>query len=763
MWKIGRSQTRLEDASLVTGAGCYTNDRRDPEGLVMVLLRSQTAAAKLNAVDVEGARSLPGVVDILLGSEQARDGIGPIVPRVDRPGPHGRAMLLPDVRPLATERLQYVGHPIAAIVAETAEVAEAAAEMITVDCDEGDPVVDPIAALAPGAPRVWLDLPDNHCFRVEKGDGQAVRLALDAAHHVTRARLRISRVTAVALEPRAAIASHDAVMGYRLDIGTQTPHRVATDLSKVLGIDPCEIRVVSKDTGGSFGMKNSGYPEYAIALWAARRTGRKINWVSDRLESFLSDAHARDQWVDAAIAIDDAGLILGLDVHITAGLGACMGPASTHPSVANLAGLAGVYRTPAIHVVVDGVFTNCQQVAPYRGAGRPEATYIIERMIDIAAAEAGFDRVELRRKNMIPTEAMPYETSLGWVYDCGAFETVMDRALEAADWAGFSERRKASAARGMLRGIGIANPIEIAGGPAKAPHGEFASVRVARQGNMRIVVGSCDTGQGHATAFRQIASDRLGVDPTAIEVVSGDTREVAQGTGTFGSRSVSAAGTALWSSMSQLIAELRPHAAEILKCDEDVLGFERGAYRAPSGKCVPFLEVRAAVDAPAEAQAFVCADGATFPNGCHICEVVINTDTGVAEVDRYTVVDDVGTVVNPLLVKGQVAGGVAQGVGQALMENIQYEDGSGQLLTASFMDYAIPRSENLPEIVVHSHPVPTLMNPLGAKGAGEAGTVGALAVVISAVSDALAAHGVHHIDMPATPLRIWQALQGTRA
>ncbi|NNK78827.1 MAG: xanthine dehydrogenase family protein molybdopterin-binding subunit [Litoreibacter sp.] len=759
MWKIGRSQVRNEDLKLLRGQGSFTGDRRGDDTLEMVILRSPVAAGRLLSVDTEAARTMPGVVDILTASEQEEDGLGSVVPRLKHPGPDGSDMRIPDVKPLATDHVKYVGHPIAVIIARSKAMAEDAAEAIAVEYEDRDAVVDPLTALEPDAPRVWPELPDNLCFRVEKGDAAAVSQAFESAAHVVRKRLRVSRVTAVAMEPREAIASYDTAEGFRLDIGTQTPHRVASDLAPIIGVSPKDIRVVARDTGGSFGMKNSGFIEYALALWAARRAGYPVAWTASRNESFQSDAHARDQWADAALALDHKGRFLAVDVRITAGLGACMGPATTHPSVANVAGLAGVYLTPSIHVVVDGVFTNCQQVAPYRGAGRPEATYIIERLIDLAALKTGQDRVALRRKNMIPTEQMPYETPLGWIYDCGEFETVLDRALEAADWAGFAERKAVSEARGMLRGIGISNPIEIAGGPVRKPHPEYASVSVAPQGNARIVVGSCDSGQGHGTTFRQIVSDRLGLEASAIDFVYGDTGEVAQGTGTFGSRSLTAAGTALCEAMDATVEELKPQAAELIGCDDTAsLEFADGVFTGPNGKTATYLEVVAAAKDVTEAEVNASAGWATFPNGCHICEVEVDPATGQVELKSYTVADDVGTVVNPLLVKGQIAGGVAQGLGQALMENIAYDE-SGQLLTASFMDYAMPRAADMTGFDILSHPVPTATNPIGVKGVGEAGTVGALAAGISAVVHALESRGITHINMPATPERVWRALQ----
>jgi aerobic carbon-monoxide dehydrogenase large subunit len=759
--RIGQSQLRHEDDRLLRGAGRFTGDLAEEGAAAMVLVRSPVAAGTIRSLDVAAARAMPGVLAVLTGAEMAADGVGGLVPRLLHPGPDGGPMRVPSARPLATEAVHYVGEPVAAVIAETRAEAEDAAEAVELDIDERPAVVDPLAAAAPDAPRVWEDFPDNRCFRYEQGDCAAVEAALAGAAHVAEARLRVSRVTAAPLEPRSLIAAFDPATGrYRLDIGTQAPHRVAGDLAGPLGVEAGAIRVVAHDCGGSFGMKNGGYPEYLIALWSARRLGRPVRWQSSRLEAFQSDAHGRDQWADARLALDAEGRFLGLAVHVHAGLGAVLGAATPHPPTANVGGLAGVYTTPAIHVVVEGMFTNTQQTAPYRGAGRPEATYVIERMIDIAAAETGIDRVTLRRRNLIPPEAMPYRTGLVLTYDSGDFPAVLDRALAAADWDGFEARRAEARARGRLRGIGIANPIEIAGGPADRPLPEFARLELAPDGGARLLAGCFDTGQGHATAFRAILADRLGLDPLALETVTGDTDRVRRGTGTFGSRTMAAAGTAFWQAMDAVVETLRPEAAEALEVDPADLVFDHGAYSvAGTDRSVAFAEVLARHGAAVAAERFVAADDATFPNGCHVCEVEVDPETGGTEVVAYTVVDDVGTVINPLLVKGQIAGGVAQGLGQALMEDTAYQDGTGQILGATFMDYALPRATDLPGFAVESHPVPTAKNPLGVKGAGEAGTVGALAAVVSAVCDALAPAGVRHLDMPATPARVWAALQ----
>ncbi|EUB99025.1 Carbon-monoxide dehydrogenase (acceptor) [Rhizobium sp. CF080] len=764
MLKIGQSQLRFEDDALITGRGRYMNDRAGKGEAAAVFVRSQSASGRILSIDTKAAAGMPEVLGIFTGADLKAAGLLPIQPRGKHPGPDGGEMRVPVFYPLAIDAVRYVGDPIAVVVAETRQAALAAAEAVMVEIAERSVVIDPLEAVAPDAPLVWDEFPDNRCFTYEKGDKAGVDAAVASAHTVVRQRLRISRVVAAPIETRGAIASYDDTAGlYRLELGTQAPHRISGDVAPILGVSADKVHVLASDCGGSFGMKNAGYPEYPALLWASRQTGRMLRWTSDRLESFQSDAHARDMWVDAALALDADGKLLGLDVHVRANLGAYLGPATVHPPVANIGGIAGVYRTPKIYAKVDGVFTNTQQTAPYRGAGRPEATYIIERMIDLAAYEIGIDRAELRRRNLVPKKEMPYSSGFIFTYDSGDFPGVLDKALEMADWAGFEARRAGSSARGKLRGIGIANPIEIAGGPAAKPNPEFARMDISPEGKVRIHVGSMDSGQGHGTVFRQIIADRLGLSTEGMEIVTGDTHEVPQGTGTFGSRTLAAAGGALWTAADTIIEKLKDQAAERLEADKADILFDTGEYRiAGTDRSVSFAEVISGESASLSAETFSSVEGATFPNGCHICEVEIDPETGLVELVSYCVVDDVGRMVNPLLVKGQITGGVAQGLGQALMENAVYDSDSGQLLSATFMDYAMPRAHDMPGVEIAGFAVPTNQNPLGVKGAGEAGTVGALSAVISAVSDALRPFGIRHIDMPATPARVWRCLQMQR-
>ena len=761
--KLGQPIKRFEDDRLLRGQAQFSADLSDQNALSMGVLRATVAAGQIRNLDVSKARACAGVHEVLTGKDIVADGIGSFLTRLRHPGPDGDTMRVPDFFPLAIDHVRYVGDPVAIVLADTSEHAEAALDLILLEIDAQDCVVDARQALAPDAPKVWAEFPDNRCFHLEKGDGAAVSAAMDAAHHIIRQRLRLSRVTAAPMETRGLRATYDATQGrFHLETGTQTPHRIAMDLAPVLGVSVASIHVRATDAGGSFGMKNAAYPEQALALWAARRLGRCISWQATRIEAFQSDAHGRDQWADAELALDQDGRFLALRVHIVANLGAYLGPATAHPPTANLGGLAGVYQTPALHVSVDGVFTNTQFTAPYRGAGRPEATYIIERMIDLAAQELGIDRAELRLRNMITPEQMPYKTGLIFTYDSGDFPGVMRQALQDADWAGFATRQKASAARGRLRGIGIANPIEIAGGPEGKPHPEFARLELSPHGHVRLSIGSCDTGQGHATIYRQIIGEHLGIAGADIEILSGDTDQVPQGTGTFGSRTMTAAGTALVRAMDRVIDALRPLAAERLQANVTQIVFANGAFQAQGNtSTINLAAVMAGQTQPVTMDVFESAAGATFPNGCHICEVEIDPETGSVDLQSYIVVDDVGNVLNPMLVDGQISGGIAQGVGQALMEQIVHDPDTSQLLSATFMDYAMPRADNLPNLQISSLPVATLMNPLGVKGVGEAGTVGALAATISAVCDALAVRQIRHIDMPATSARIWQAMSET--
>ena len=761
MSRIGKSQLRFEDDRLLRGQGRYLDDTNNTDDLAMVFVRSSHASAAITDIDTNIARSMPGVVGIFGWKEMKANGVKGFQPRLNHEGPDDGAMRRPPFPPLADRRIRYSGEPILAVIASSRAAGELASEAVEITYNADQAVVTVTDALHDNAPRVWDNFPDNRCFHLEKGDQTKVRQVQLGADHVVKQQLKISRVTAAAIEPRAMRASFDrATNKYQLELGTQTPNRIRPDLAKVLNVDTEQIEVVTTDCGGSFGMKNNAFPEYAVGMWAAKKYGKTIRWRASRLESFLGDTHAREQLADVALALDKDGFFLALDVHLIANLGAYLGPATTHPVVGNIGGVIGVYNIPASYVRVEGVFTNTQNVAPYRGAGRPEATYVIERIIDIAASKLGIDKIDLRRRNMIRPDQMPFKTGLVFTYDSGDFPAVLDAALSAADSAGFDARKAVSLENGKLRGFGIANPIEIAGGPELTPHAEFASISIDPDGSIELLAGSSDTGQGHGTAFRQILHSRLGVDPSSITIVAGDTQRVPKGTGTFGSRTIAAAGNSIAHCANTLIQKMRPAAATALDVDPETLIFDDQHYRPiGSNKAISFSELITKNNSPVASEFFGSAKNATFPNGCHICEVEIDPSTGAVAVLSYLVIDDIGTVINPLLLKGQIAGGVAQGLGQALMEQIVYEPDTGQLLSASFMDYAMPRASDLTQISVINHEVPTESNLLGAKGAGEAGTVGALSAAMNAVCDALLSVGAGPIDMPATPLKVWSAIK----
>ena len=772
---IGASTRRYEDPRLLRGLGRYVDDMRVPGQAHMAVLRSLFAAARILGIDTAVARAAPGVLAVLTGTDLAADGIGPLRTSVHRKQRDGTAMPEPPFHALAQGAARFVGDAVAIVIAETPAQAQDAAELVDVSYEPLPAVTDAAEALEPGATAVWPDLaPDNLCFVFPLGDKAATDAAFAAADHVATLDFRVTRVSASPMETRNALAVFDPVeQRYTLHSGVQTPHKLRSEIAeKSLHVTQSRLRVNSPDMGGGFGMKGSPYPEHVLALWAARRVGRPVRWVAGRSESFLSDFHARDNHSRVELALSRDGIFQALRIRTVANLGAYLGFNTPHASTNNLGGLAGTYRTPHIHAEVFGAFTNTQPTAPYRGAGRPEATYALERVIDVAAHQLGIDRVDIRRRNLIAPAQMPFKTGLVFTYDSGEFERGMDIALSAADWAGYAARQAESAARGLLRGIGVVNAIEIAAGPFRAPNEEAAEIRFDPGGDATILVGTHNHGQGHETVFRQIAHSMLGLDPARVRVVCGDTDTVMHGRGTFGSRSVIAVGAAMTRATERIVQRGRAIAAHMLEAAEGDIEFAGGMFRiAGTDRALRIEEVARASFEVARmpkggelglgAQSVVAADEASFPNGCHVCEVEIDPDTGTVAVVRYTVSDDVGTVINPLLVKGQVHGGVAQGLGQALLERIEYDE-SGQMVTGSFMDYAMPKADNLPAMTVIGNPVPTPGNPLGAKGAGEAGAVGALAVVMNAVIDALRPLGVENLDMPATPERVWAAIQAVK-
>ena len=770
---IGQSVKRFEDVRLLKGGGRYQGDVNLPGQTHMVVVRSPHAHARIRGIDAKAALAAPGVVAVLTGRDLAQDKLGTMRMTLKRKRPDGSPMFTSPHLGLTPERVRYVGDPVALVIAETAAQAEDAAELVDVDYEPLPSATATADAARPGAPAVWDECPDNISSVFEAGNQAAADAAMASAVRIVRRRFVITRVHAQYMEARGALGVWDpAEERYTLYADVQYPHRVRTALaSNILKVPEHSIRVVAGDVGGGFGTKGWQYPEHRLVLWAAKRIGRPVRWACERREAILADEHARDNVTEAELGLDADGKFVGLRVRTLANVGAYVSSdRNLLATFSNVFTLVGVYAIPAAHVHVSCVFSNTNATAPYRGAGRPEATYVIERLIDEAARELGTDPVALRRKNLIPSSAMPYKTPLGMSYDCGEFEKGMVEAVALADVAGFGGRREEARRRGRLRGLAVVNAIER----AASPQPEFAEVRFNPSGTATVFMGTKNQGQGHETTFKQILHERLGIAPEDVRYVDGDTDRVGFGMGSMGSRSTVIGGTALTMAADKVIAKGKRIAAKLLEAAEADITFA-GARFAVKGtdKAVTLKEVARAAFQPAsmppglepglyETGTF-SPPADTWPNGCHVCEVEIDEATGAVALVSYVIVDDVGTVINPLTLKGQIHGGVAQGVGQALMEEVVYDRESGQLLTASFMEYGIPRADDFPDMHIESNPVPTKLNPLGAKGAGEAGTVGALPAVMNAVLDALAPLGVRDLDMPATSERVWNAIQAARA
>ncbi|HEY8275249.1 MAG TPA: xanthine dehydrogenase family protein molybdopterin-binding subunit [Pseudolabrys sp.] len=763
---IGQGVSRFEDPRLVRGGGRYTDDIKLPGLVHGVVLRSPHAHAKIRSIDIAGAKTASGVLAVLTSADIKAAGYGDLPVPGGLKRRDGSPMYRPRYPILAEDRVRWVGDSVAFVVAETVAQALDAAEMITVDYEELPAVTSTAEAPKPGAPRVWDDCPDNICFVELIGDKAAVDAAFARAAHVTRHRFVINRVTAATMEPRGAVGDYNATDGrYTIYTPIQRPHPTRADLAKVLKVPESKVRIVTGDTGGSFGMKSPIFNETPLVLLASKLTGRPVKWISTRTEAFLSDAQARDNVTDAELALDKDGNFIAFRVKTFAAIGAYLQHAMP-AFVLNAGTLAGVYRTPAMHVDITAVFSNTNPMRPYRGNGRPEAAYVIERMVDLTAAELGMEPSELRRRNYVPPSAMPFKTGLTFTYDSGEFEKNMDLALDLADRMGVKGRKAEARKRGKLLGFGLSNTIERAG----APSTEGAEVRFDRSGSLILFSGSNSQGQGHETVFKQLVCDRLGLDPKEAQYIQGDTDQVFYGEGTGGSRSATLAGSAFHLATEKVVTKARAIAATMLKVEEADLKFDEGVFSTnKTNRTLSVKEIAAAsfdtanlpsgIEPGLFATAVYKAPVNNYPNGCHICELEIDRETGKVEITRYSVVDDFGTVLNPLLLHGQVHGGIAQGAGQALMEDIHF-DASGQLVTASFMDYAMPHAHDLCDMEVESNPVPTKTNPLGVKGAGEAGCVGALPAVANALVDALSEFGVKHIEMPATPERIWRAMRG---
>ena len=770
MTKFGLAQPvrRVEDPRLLKGNGQYTDDISLPGMLWGSVLRSPHAAATIGAIDTAAAKDLPGVIGVFTAADLEADGIGGLPcaiplknrdgsPRVDVPHPV-----------LASGAVRHAGDPVALIVAETQQAARDGAEAVMVEYDSLPSATDLATVTDPGQPQVWPDAPSNICFDWHTGDKDRVDALFAQAAHVTKLTVVNNRVVVNSMEARAALADYDAgTERWTLYTNTQGGWPIKSLLGQaVFQVPEEQIRVVTPDVGGGFGMKLFLYAEHALTCYAARKLGRPVKWISERSEAFLSDTQGRDNITDGELALDKDGRFLAMRTRNVANMGAYLSTyAPMIPTMAGTKVLASIYGFQAIYANVIGVFTNTVPVDAYRGAGRPESNYLVERLIDHAAREIGMDRVAIRKLNMVQPGAMPYLSAMGQKYDSGEFERVLDAALAKMDWAGFEGRRTAAAKRGRKRGIGMAYYLEATGG---APT-ERAEIRFAEDGFVDVFVGTQSTGQGHETAYVMLTADQLGIDGDKIRIIQGDTDSIPTGGGTGGARSLYSEGQAILVTAASVIERGKQAASDALEAAVGDIEFTAGRFSivgTDRGMDILALATRqrerkaAGEDVTTlDAAEIAKIESHTFPNGCHMAEVEIDPDTGMIEVARYIVCDDVGKAVNPMIVRGQVHGGVAQGYGQAVLEHTAYDPVSGQLLAGSLMDYALPRASDLPDIEVDLIEVPCLSNPLGVKGAGEAGAVGSPPAMINAIVDALVGAGVTSIDMPATPEKVWRALQ----
>jgi carbon-monoxide dehydrogenase large subunit len=768
---IGQALPRKEDVRLLQGQGRYTDDVNLPGQAHAVIVRSRHAHGIIKNIATAEARAMPGVLGVYTGADLNAAGFGMLKCVIAFPNRDGSPMKKPVRHALATDRVRFVGDPVAFVVAETAAQAKDAAEAVTVDIDPLPAVTSARAAAASGAPQLYDDVPGNVALDYHYGDADQVAAAFARAAHVTRLTLVNNRVVVSAMEPRSALALFDAAdQRWTLHVGCQGVHGLKNQLANdILGVPPAKVRVLTGNVGGSFGMKASAYPEYVCLFHAARLHGRPIKWTDERSESFVSDQHGRDHEFIGELALDAAGNFLATRFTGYGNMGGFLATVAPLMGTMNIVkNSVGVYKTPLVEVSTKCVFTNTTPVSAYRGAGRPEGNYFMERLVDTAAAELHVDRVELRRRNHIHPEQMPYKAPSGSVYDSGDFTTLLERAIKLADWSGFDKRRAESKARGKLRGIGIGNYLEVTAPPGK----EMGGIRFENDGSVTIITGTLDYGQGHATPFAQVLSEKLGIPFERIRLLQGDSDELLVGGGTGGSKSMATSGGAIVEASTKVVEQGKQIAAFLLEAAAVDIEFKDGRFTiAGTDRSIGIMELadklRAGVSLPKDIAPSLdvkhISEGApsAYPNGCHVAEVEIDPDTGVTQVVKYTMVNDFGILINPMLVEGQAHGGIVQGIGQALMERTAY-DGDGQLLTGSYMDYAVPRASDAPNFQFASHPVPATSNVLGVKGCGEAGCAGALPSVMNAVVDALSAYGIPHIDMPATPQRIWQAIQAAR-
>ena len=753
-YAIGKPVRRIEDPTLLRGLGRYTDDLNEPGQAYAYIVRSQYAHGVLKGISADAAKAMPGVIAVYTAQDLAA--YGPHKCMLDFKQRDGSAMRKPVRKSLASDKVRFVGDPVACVVAETALQAKDAAEAVEVDIDPLPAVTLPSDAAKPGAPQLYDDVPGNVALDFLFGEPDKVAEAFKSAFHVQKLSLRNTRVVVAAMEPRAAICAYDEKTGrWTLTAPGQGVHAMKTQLADMLGVPPEKVRMLTPNVGGSFGMKGSIYPEYICLAHAARALGRPVKWTDERSGSFLSDQHGRDHEMTAELALGKDGKFLAVRITGYGNVGAYLGTVAPQPPSMNVVrNVTSVYRTPLLEVSTKVCFTNTTPVSAYRGAGRPEANYYMERLIDEAAREMGIDRLELRRRNHVPREAIPYKAASGMTYDSGDFGAIFEEAIRATE--GFERRKAESRARGKLRGLGIGSYLEVTAPPNK----EMAGIHFEGDGRITMISGTLDYGQGHAAPFAQVLASRLGIPFERVRLLQGDSDQIVFGAGTGGSRSAMMGGGALAQASDLVIKKGLDLAAEALEAAVADIEFVNGQF-VVSGTDRRISIVELARKYPGKLDTTHVTDviASAFPNGCHVCEVEIDPETGVVEVVRYNSVNDFGTILNPLLVEGQIHGGVVQGIGQCLMENARYDE-SGQLVTGSFMDYALPRADDVPPAIGWaSHPVPATTNPLGSKGAGEAGCAGSMTSIMNAIVDALRPLGIHHFDMPASPQRVWAAIR----
>jgi aerobic carbon-monoxide dehydrogenase large subunit len=766
---VGQPVRRSEDPKLVRGDGCYTDDVSRPGQVYAVMVRSRDAHGTIRSIDTTAAKAMPGVLAVYTAADLSA--YGPLKCNMPLKSRDGSPIRYTPRPALAADKVRFVGDPVACVIAKTVAQAKDGAEAVVLDIEPLAPVLKPADAVKPGAPLVFDNVPNNIALDYHYGNAANVAEAFAKAKHVTRLETSNQRMVVNAMEPRAAIGEYDAAAAkWTLYSSSQGVHGMKTSLMEILNAPADKVRVVTGQVGGSFGMKASVYPEYICLLHGARMLGHPVKWTDERSGSFVSDHHGRAQDMVVEIAFDENAHILALRLTGYGDMGgylAQFGPLL--PTGNQVKNIASIYRTPMIEVATKCVFTNTTFVSAYRGAGRPEGNYYVERALDVAASELGIDRIDLRKRNMIRKSDLPFKAASDMTYDCGDFLGVLKQALEAADYAGFKKRKRESKKRGLLRGIGVGCYLEVTAAPGK----ELGAIHFEPDGSVTIIAGTLDFGMGHATTYAQILTDLLGVPFDRIHMIEGDSDRMAFGGGSGGSRSVMFVGAALTESAAIIIDRGKQIASHVLEASPADIEFKAGRFViAGTDRSIGMLDLaaklRGGLKLPEGVPNSLDVDHvvknpvpSAFPNGCHIAEVEIDPETGATQVVSYSAVNDLGTIVNPLLVEGQIQGGVMQGLGQVLLEQAIY-DSDGQLVTGSFMDYAMPRAHNAPMINVASHPVPTKSNPLGAKGCGEAGTSGGLPSVANAVIDALSDYGIRHLEMPMTPSRIWQAIQDAK-